>query len=336
MEKKKVEFGTAFADAGKSAAKFLGKTKDAVVKAIDQNDDGTLDLKDVSDFAGTVSETAKQAATSFKGSVVAKSLEIERKALQPIFDEDLDSADFLLTKLIRIAEIDKRHAESEVCKNSIGYMSSEKDLAIVNIFRDKVDSFNLSFYPDLDSEFYYVDPCDRDHYIALDRYFDYLKIVRVNELQRIAQDLGAKHFRVLYKEHISSSTDSAAKGKMLFKPATVKLSGDGEHSVHTSDTLSAEIAAENIFPGHGPMQPELHYLQREPAILNLIKMRMNETSPTQHESFSFSLINSSGMKEKDAVKIDAALKSMKLSGDTTVASEIRNEAKRFFKFEVDF
>lgn len=32
-------------------------------------------------------------------------------------------------------------------------------------------------------------------YLALEKYFDYLKIAQVNELQKIAQELGAKHFR---------------------------------------------------------------------------------------------------------------------------------------------
>jgi hypothetical protein len=42
------------------------------------------------------------------------------------------------------------------------------------------------------------------------------------------------------------------------------------------------------------------------------------------------------LKEKDAVKIDAALKSMKFTGNTTVTSEAKNEARRFFEYEVDF
>ena len=33
----------------------------------------------------------------------------------------------------------------------------------------------ILFYPDCDSECYYVDPGDRDEYISLDEYFSYLK-----------------------------------------------------------------------------------------------------------------------------------------------------------------
>ena len=45
---------------------------------------------------------------------------------------------------------------------------------------------------------------------------------------------------------------------------------------------------------------------------------------------------SSGMKENDAIKIDAALKGMKCSGNTTVSSEARNEDRRYLEYEISF
>ena len=44
---------------------------------------------------------------------------MELKALQPIFMDTLDSTDFLMPKFIKIAERDKRRAESEVCQENI-------------------------------------------------------------------------------------------------------------------------------------------------------------------------------------------------------------------------
>ena len=89
-------------------------------------------------------------------------------------------------------------------------------------------------------------------------------------------------------------------------------------------------------PGHAPVKPKLHYMQREQSVLNLIEMRMDETSPLTHQKFTLKLSNTSGIKEKDAIKIDAALKAMKISGNTTITSEVRNESRRFFEYEIDF
>ena len=65
-------------------------------------------------------------------------------------------------------------------------------------------------------------------------------------------------------------------------------------------------------------------------------MRMDETSPLMRERFMLNLSQSSGMKENDAVKIDAVLKGMKCSGNTTVASEAKNEARRYLEYEIEF
>ena len=46
--------------------------------------------------------------------------------------------------------------------------------------------------------------------------------------------------------------------------------------------------------------------------------------------------NSSGIKESDAMKIDAVLKGMKVSGNATVASEAKNESRRYLEYEIEF
>ena len=336
MEKKKVDLGAVTAEAGKSAKAFWGKAKETIVSVADQNDDGSLDFKDVSVIAESIGYAAKNAAVSAISSAEEKSRELERKLLQPIFVEDLDDADFLISKLVRITGIDKKRAESEVCRGSIGYISDQKDLRIVNIFKDQIDAFGLTFYPDTDCELYYVDPSDRDKYIALDDYFGYLKEARVNELQKIAQELGAKHFRVTYKEQKTTFSGNTVKGKASAKYAGESGTMDAERDLAATAVATVEIAAEMDCPGHAPNEPKLYYLQREPSIQNLIALRMDKDSPLTHQKYTLKLSNSSGIKEKDALKIDAALKSMKIAGNTTVTSEVRNESRRFFEYEIDF
>ena len=332
MEVKKINLGEVAAGAGKNAKAFLGKTKDTIIKAVDQNGDGSFDFKDVSAMADSIGNAAQNAANAMRDNAEARNREKERKALQPIFLEDLDSTDFTLSKLIRVADIDKKHAESEVCKGSVGFISEQKELRIVNIYKNMIDAFGISLYPDADSEIYYIDPSDRNQYIALDDYFGYLKIARVNELQKIAQDLGAKHFRVTYREKKASITknDMKAKGNVRVGAA------DAERNFSISDNANIEVAAEMQCLGHAPIEPKLLYLRGEPSIQSLIALRMDENSQIFHQEFSLKLSNSSGIKEKDAVKIDAALKAMKISGNTTVVSEAQSESRRFFEYEVDF
>lgn len=108
------------------------------------------------------------------------------------------------------------------------------------------------------------------------------------------------------------------------------------YDLSASTVSNVEVAAEMQCLGHAPTEPKLCYLQREPSIQSLITLRMDKASPMLHQKYTLKLSNSSGIKEKDAVKIDAALKAMKISGNTTVINEAQNESRRFFEYEIDF
>ena len=326
---KKIDLG----QAKKGALGVLEKTKSAIAKVADQNDDEKFDMQDVSLVASKVGESVKNGAAALKESAEERTRALELKSLQPIFAEVLDERDFVLPKFIRVANRDKKRAESQVCKGSIGYYSDLKGLRLVNIFLDNLEMFNLVFFPDCNSEFYYVDPIDKNRYIALDDYFNYLKVERISELQRLAQSLGAKHFRVTYKEEKTSVAEKIIKANINVQGVAA---GNGERNLSETKFDTIEIAADMECPGHAPNRPELKYLQKDPAIRTLIDMRMDEHSPLSHQKFMLKLSNSSGLKESDAVKIDAVLKSMRFTGNTSIVSEARNEARRYFEYEIDF
>ncbi len=326
---KKIDLG----QAKKGALGVLEKTKSAIAKVADQNDDEKFDMQDVSLVASKVGKSVKNGAAALKESAEERTRALELKSLQPIFAEVLDERDFVLPKFIRVANRDKKRAESQVCKGSIGYYSDPKGLRLVNIFLDNLEMFNLVFFPDCNSEFYYVDPIDKNRYIALDDYFNYLKVERISELQRLAQSLGAKHFRVTYKEEKTSVAEKIIKANINVQGVAA---GNGERNLSETKFDTIEIAADMECPGHAPNRLDLKYLQKDPAIRTLIDMRMDEHSPLSHQKFMLKLSNSSGLKESDAVKIDAVLKSMRFTGNTSIVSEARNEARRYFEYEIDF
>lgn len=333
MGDKKFSFKSAIQGAGKNASDFLDKAKDAVIRSTDQNDDGKFDKEDVSAIAESVGHTVKSGVKTFKETTEEKSRQLEMKRLKPIFAETINSENFALPKFIRVTERDKKYANSEVCQGSIGCFSDYKDLRVVNIFRDSLSFFGLSFYPDSECDFYYIDPSDRERYISINEYFGYLKVERINELQMIAKSLGAKHFKVTYIEEQTSVNEKKAKGN---SKVTGVGSGDLEHKYSEEKHSSVEIAAELDFPGHDPIMPQLKYMQRDPSINTLIAMRMDTTSPLSHQKFTLKMSNSSGIKESDAIKIDAVLKGLKIGANTNLANEAKNESNRYLEYEIDF
>lgn len=321
MKKFNIDISQKASEAKQKTANIMNKTKDSFIKLADQNGDGKLDREDVEKITGAI-----------KKNIDEKKKEYELKKLQPIFQTDIDDGDFIIQKFVRVADHDKKRADSEVCKGAIGYFTENNDVRMLNIYRDSTELFGLTFYPDNRSEFYYVDPSDRDRYIALDDYFNYLKAERISELQRIAQDLGAKHFRVTFVEEKAAYT----KAKTTVGGKAAKVGTEASVEKSASEYLKMEIAAENDFPGKDPIKPKIKYLLRDPNIQNLITMRLNEDSALTHQKLMIKLSNTSGLTEADAVKIDAVLKGMKFGGNTTVQNEAKNEARRYLEYEIDF
>ncbi len=311
---------------------LFNKVKGKAVNIIDRNNDGKFDKSDAAIIAKNVGGVMKKGAVALKDEIAEKERMLELKILAPVFPATLVEGDFLLPKFLRITERDKKHAESELCQGSIGYESNQKGLKYLNIFQESIDDFGLTFYPNTDYEFYYIDPSDRNRYIAMDEYFSYLKLMRINELQRIAQDLGAKHFKITYKEEKTSFSSKKVKAGIKVP----KAGAEAEHSTTEKQYSTIELEAEMSFPGHDPINPALRYLQQDPSVLNLIEMRMNPDSPLQNHKFMVKLSNSSGITEKDGAKIDAVFKELKIEGNTTVASEAKNEARRYLEYEIEF
>lgn len=326
-------FGKFFENAGNAAKDVFDKAKEITVQAVDQNNDGKFDLDDVSAVANFMGDTMKKGADAVMETAEENRKKMDLKALRPIFAETLDQAEFFMSKLIRITDRDKKHAESDVCQGSIGYISDKGGLDVVNIFNDSIDTFGLTFYPDTECEFYYMNPTDRDNYISLDGYFSYMKMVRVNELQRVAQDLGAKHFRVTYKEEETSYSDTKANAHAR----VMKNNGaDVSHESTEKKYSRIDIAAEMDMAGHAPRQPVLKYLAKDVSVQNLVHMRMIEGTDFHSHRISIKMSNSSGIRESDAAKIDAVLKGMKVAGNATVSNEAKNESRRYLEYEIEF
>ena len=298
---------------------------DAKLKVVDVVDKAELDkhAKELVDAAVGAAQSLAEVINNGKDSW-------NLKRLKPIFINDLNGMRF--SRLVRIVEREKKF-DIDVCKGSIGYWDTCKGERWMNIFKDSVNKFGLNFYPNDEVNFYYMDPTDGDSYIVLDEYFNRLKQARVSELQKIAQDLGAKYFRVTYMKEKTTLSKKSTNGK-----GSIHKKGNGSVQVNATEQKydRMDIAAEMSFPGHEPVMPHVRYLKYDPNIQNLIAMRMNPNGTVNRQTLNIKFSSSSGLKENDAVKVDMILKSLKMAGNTTVSSEVQNEAKSILEYEINF
>lgn len=163
-------------------------------------------LKDIADDVKVLADNRKDAMVDAARDAFVKAsdaaedakLKAQKKLLAPVFLEDIQIHEY--PQMIRICEPDKQHLNSPVCEGSIGYMTEADGMAVLNVYPDYVDALGVHFYPYDFEDVYYMDPANSSSYISLDEYFAYMKKVRVDELNRIAQELGAKKIKVSIKD----------------------------------------------------------------------------------------------------------------------------------------
>lgn len=344
----------------KEKKSILSAAKEAVVKVADRTGDGKIGLDDFGlgkeqmaaakeklvDTAAAAGQRMKDAGEKIGRAVDDYRTEAALKALRPVFPEDIRSNISVLSatdpnqrtatpELIRIVDRDKAHEDHEVCVGSIGYLTTIKGSDILNVYKDCAKSLGVYFSPIVSTTVYYIDPFKKDFYVCLDDYFSYLKKERVSELERIAMDLGAKHVKIAYKEQKKTIVKQNSKASTK----AGKLGGAEAVSEHaTNEYSSVEIAADVKMLGHDhPKAPELTYFKNDSDIENLIKTQTGSgENRIQSKTYAFQCSKFSGISEKTAVKIDAALQQMKCAGSASVASEAQRENRTVLEYTIEF
>lgn len=291
-----------------------------------------------SDTVASVIEDIKDTAERWNDEAEVAKNKKDLLTLSPVFLPNLQSGEFKIPAMLCVVdEPDKKHAESKACAGSIGFLNEVNGVQTLNVYRSNLAETGLSCYPDNDKEVYYIDPSDKSSFIALDNYFDRIKKARVNELVKIAYDLGAKSIEVNYIT--SAKMDSVKKKSAKLKAKEGKDGGGAEaNSNHQNkeSSVTTVAASQKTEGNNNPQRPNLVYFKNEEDILDLIDMRMNGQNKVKEKSYTFKSVSSSCMKYKDAVKIDGALQKLKLNAGVSMEEELATANSTVLEYKVEF
>lgn len=337
------------AKTAKKVEKAAEKKEKQAAKKIKQQETKQKVLDVLGDMRTIVDSKADDAAIAMKKvSVIAVqkaedfNAEVQRRTLRPVFDNDLRANSF--PDMIRICEPDKQHLDSPVCQGSVGHIVPVKEMEVLNLYTDHAEDYGLTYYPSVGEDVYYRHPFKSNYYISIDDYFYQLKKERVDELNQIAQALGAKYCKITLlaekKTFTGAKTKAALKGPRIQKEGKKSNPSDADFSAEYSykDFRELEVSSECEFKGHYPKQPTLHYFLNEHDILTLINMRLNDHENDFYEqTYTLKVSNTSKIKAATALKIDAALKKLKiLDGNATISGEIEEEGRLYYKYHIKF
>ena len=281
----------------KSPADILEAAGNAIETAVDKAGDG------VEALAGKASDAKER---------------IDKARFGPVFD--LDQIAGNMPQVIFV-EDNQRLKSVPACKGAFGFIEKLKGMQVMRLLPKYIGLPGIKFYPDTDGVLYFRDPCDDHLYIDINDYFDYLNAVRVNELELIAQDLGAKHIKVVYKEarKVFVDTDTDAKADDLDEFSFTE--------VFTDDVYDA---------GEDPAAPAVQYLQNDPSISSLIDRRLDSEQDVDKETNAIPCKILDGMSVDDAVKLDGILKTLKLNGNASVASAAEALERAVLEYTIEF
>ena len=179
IQKEKVSLGSG--DKGGKIKTFMStagqKTQEllqGVVEKAEQNGDGKVVLENAAALVSSA-RTAKRVLSGAVDLADEASRQYELKKLNPLFESEL--CERLSETLPGLSGLfPGRSGTRKVmrsCAGAVGYRSVySKAQELVNIFQDSVEGLGLYLYPNLNEEFYFVDPTDPNRYLALSKYFD--------------------------------------------------------------------------------------------------------------------------------------------------------------------
>lgn len=271
--------------------------------------------------------------------------------LRPVFQEMLQPptsstvtsisnvSRFTMPAVIHVVEKDKKHSESMACDHSLGHISIENGVRVLNVYPHHMKDLGVVFYPNMEKDIYYVDPCQKNLYIDIQEYFRQLKIARVNELEQLAYSLGATHVEIIFKTNTVELEKAKRKAELGAKKGKKKvLDVKAEHSDVEVKKESIEVERRLDLSGHDdPQVPELIYFKDDADIQNLIFMRLDKKSYLKNKECKIKYSNSSGIKASDAVKLQGALDKMGGgNAGVSILNETLNENCTTLIYKIEF
>ncbi len=336
------------ANIGKSVSNFASKTQESIAHAVDKNGDGKFDRSDIglsdenlqaakekaNKLVAAAGDGIKNKSEMWNKAIADSKLDKEWKTLRPVFINELTPIEEI-PNMVRIVAHDRKRDESAICDGSVGYWEVVKGVDTLCVYEDCAVQLGICFHPSITLGIFYAEPYQEHFFVSLDEYFNYLKKARVNELETIAQKLGAKRVQITFKEQ---AKNAVKRNMQANANALNKVSASGTFSQADNEYAGIEIAADLVFSGHDhPEVPELVYFKHETDIEKLIEMRTsNGENRIQSKTYKLQCSKSIGIKASEAAKIDAVAGHLKCGASQSFSSEVQRENRTELEYKIEF
>lgn len=293
---------------------------------------------------GTVDLGKKAAAAAEAGvtAIVEKSKADEYarrlKKFNPLFPEQYLSDGFNIPNIIVIVD-DAVRKGIDVCDGAIGWLSKESGEEVLHLYDEAITFSGIQFIPaPICNAVYYVDHFDRGRFIQADCIFSRNLKEKIDELQHIAESVGARRCIINISE---SSKNSKAKQKSASIDANTdqakgKASVDYELATKNSRNQYGRIEAE--FTGlRFAKRPTLKWFAYDDSINNLVETCCSGKRRVKKLTLELSGSTTATMSQAIACAIDGVfVNSLKVKGHASMKSQAKEEYQSKLLFYIEF
>lgn len=293
---------------------------------------------------GTV-DLGRKAAAEVKTGVTAmveksKADEHARRLrrFNPLFPEQYQNDSFNIPNIIVIVD-DAVRKGIDVCEGAIGWLSKESGEEVLHLYDEAIQFSGIQFIPaPICNAVYYVDHFDRGRFIQADCIFSRTLKEKVDELQHVAESVGAKRCTIDIRESSKSSKTKQTSADLGADTdqASGKATVDYEHTSKNSRNQYGHVEAE--FTGlRFPKRPTLKWFAHDDSINNLIETCCSGKRRVKKLSIELSGSTSATMSQSIACAIDGVInKNFSAKGNASMKSQAKNEYQSTLLFYIEF
>ena len=260
------------------------------------------------------------------------------KKYNPLFPEQYQSETFNIPNIIVIVD-DAVRKGIDVCEGAIGWLSKETGEEVLHLYDEAISFSGIQFVPaPVCNAVYYVDHFDRGRFIQADCIFSRKLKEMIDELQHIAEYVGAKRCTIDISESISSE-DTKQKAAIL-SVGDKKTNGNAtlDYSAASKSYTTQQGHIEATFTGlRFPKRPILKWFANDNGINNLVEACCSRKRRVKELTLELFGSSSATMSQSIACAIDGIIaKSLGGTGHASMTSQVQEEHQRVLKFHIEF
>lgn len=260
------------------------------------------------------------------------------KKYNPLFPEQYQSESFNIPNIIVIVD-DAVRKGIDVCEGAIGWLAKESGEEVLHLYDEAIQFSGVQFVPSpICNAVYYVDQFDRNRFIQADCIFSRTLKEKIDELQHIAESVGAKRCIIDISESSKNSKTVQKSADLGANTSGSSASASANYDFTNKNSKNQHGHVEAEFTGlRFPKKPTLKWFAHDDSIRNLVETCCSGKRRVKKLTVTLSGSDTVTMSQSIATAIDGVMNNtLHVKGHASMKSQAKKEYRSDLLFYIEF